>query len=425
MNSRQLKTLASVALAGLTLQACARKGAAPEDRPSSKPDQARHDEPDEEHAEGLPARVRLTSAAMAEAGIGTWVVKPLNLAHLLVLNGSVAHDENRLLEIGASVRGRVVSIPVDLGERVAKGATLLTIESVELGRAREGLVRELSAMRVASRAYERAKTLAEAKAISAGEFQAREGDYLSKQAAAEAAERALHLLGESQEQIDRIRARVESGSPNHDPDWGSAAQSGSGAGLALRAPFAGRVIDRKVTPGALFEALQPLLTLADLSSVWVFLQAYEKDLALLREGVSVTIRSEAYPQESLKGQVDFLGSVVDPATRTIRVRASVKNPGEKLRPGMFVKAQVDVPQSYEGGTVLAVPQSALQTLEDRTTVFVQLETGVFGRRMVETGHSFEGFTEIYSGVKAGDVVVTEGSFVVKSEFAKASLAEHE
>jgi len=180
-----------------------------------------------------------------------------------------------------------------------------------------------------------------------------------------------------------------------------------------------------VTPGALFEALQPLLILADLSRVWVFMQAYEKDLALLREGVVVTIRTEAYPQEAFTGRVDFIDSVVDPATRTVRVRATVANAAEKLRPGMFAKAQVDVPQSYEGKTVLAVPQSALQTLEGRTTLFVQTGPGLFVRRIVETGHSFEGFTEAYSGVKAGDVVVTEGSFVLKSEFAKASLAEEE
>jgi cobalt-zinc-cadmium efflux system membrane fusion protein len=365
----------------------------------------------------MPSTVRLTSAAIAEAGIGTWTVKAVDLAHLLVLNGTVAHDENKLLQIGANVRGRVVSIPVDLGARVAKGDVLVTIESVELGRAREELVRELSSLRVASRAYARAKTLVEGKAISDGEFQSREGDYLSKKAAAESAERTLHLLGESQEEVDRMRARVESRGATHDPE--------DGASLPVRAPFAGRVIERKVTPGALFEALQPLLTLADLSTVWVFMQAYDKDLALLREGVAVTIRSEAYPQDVLKGKVDFLGSVVDPTTRTVRVRASVRNPGERLRPGMFVKAQVDVPQAYEANTVLAVPQSALQTLEGRTTVFVQTGPGVFGRRLVETGHSFEAFTEIYSGVRAGDVVVTEGSFVVKSEFAKATLAEQE
>jgi cobalt-zinc-cadmium efflux system membrane fusion protein len=105
------------------------------------------------------------------------------------------------------------------------------------------------------------------------------------------------------------------------------------------------------------------------------------------------------------------------------VRASVPNRAEKLKPGMFVKAQVDVPRTYDGVTVLAVPQSALQVLEGRTTVFVQTEPGVFVRRLVETAHTFEGFTEVFSGIKAGEVVVTEGSFVLKSEFAKASLAD--
>lgn len=415
---RALRTLNAIVLAAVATPACGPRAGAP--APSGTPQPAApeaHAEAGDEHGSGLPPTVRLTSAAIAEAGIGTWTVKPINLAHLLVLNGTVAHDENKLLQIGANVRGRVVSIPVDLGARVARGDVLVTIESVELGRAREELVRELSALRLASRVYARAQALVEAKAISLGEFQSRESDYLAKRAAAEAAERTLHLLGESQAQIDQVRARVESGVASHDPQ--------AGAHLTLRAPFAGRVLERRVTPGALFEALQPLLTLADLSTVWVFLQAHEKDLALLREGVQVTIHAEAYPQQAYPGKVDFLDSVVDPSTRTVRVRASLVNRGEKLRPGMFVKAQVDVPQSYEGRTVLAVPQAALQTLADRTTVFVQAAPGVFERHIVETGHSIEGFTEIYSGVKAGDVVVTEGSFVVKSEFAKALLEEHE
>jgi cobalt-zinc-cadmium efflux system membrane fusion protein len=116
--------------------------------------------------------------------------------------------------------------------------------------------------------------------------------------------------------------------------------------------------------------------------------------------------------------------VVDEKTRTVRLRATVDNHQERLRPGMFVKAQVDVPKpEAEARMILAVPQSALQTLEGRSTLFVQTEPGVFGRRLVEIGHSFEGFTEILAGIKSGDVVVTEGSFVLKSEFAKASLSE--
>jgi cobalt-zinc-cadmium efflux system membrane fusion protein len=342
----------------------------------------------------------------------------VDLEHLLVLTGMVDYDENRLLQLAANVKGRAASIRVDLGARVRKGDPILEVESVELGRAREELLKELSGLRVSARAYERAKTLVAAKAISAGEFQAREGDYLAKKAAADAAERALSLYGVADDEIAALKSSVESDAQapaGHDTPR-----------LVLRAPFDGRVIDRKVTPGSLFEALQPLVTVADLSSVWVFLQAYEKDLALLHQGVGVTIRTDAFPQESFEGTVDFLGSVVDRTTRTVRVRATVANRVEKLRPGMFVKAQVHVPKpEAEAAATVAVPQAALQTLEGRTTVFVQTAPGVFVRRFVETGHTFEGFTEILSGVKAGDVIVSEGSFVLKSEFAKASLVEEE
>lgn len=379
---------------------------------TSKPEQ----EAAEKHEE-TPERVTLTAAAISEAGIATWQVKPVDLEHLLVLTGSVEYDENRLLQVASNVRGRVASIPVDLGARVRQGDALLVLESVELGKAREEFLRETSTLRVASRAYERAKTLVEAKAISSGEFQAREGEYLSRKAAAQAAERALHLLGDEDDEIRRLRAAAESDGDGH---------SGDAPRLTIRAPFDGRVVDRKVTPGALVEALQPLATVANLSSVWVFLQAYEKDLALLHDGLPVTIRTEAYPQESFKGRIDFVGSSLDPATRTVRLRATVDNRSERLKPGMFVKAHVDVPRpAAEAQATLVVPQSALQTLEGRTTLFVQGEPGVFERRFVEVGHSFEGFTEVLAGVKAGDVVVTEGSFVVKSEFAKASLQEEE
>jgi cobalt-zinc-cadmium efflux system membrane fusion protein len=368
--------------------------------------------------ETLPQRVSLTPAAISEAGITTWKVQPVDLEHMLVLTGDVDYDENRLLQVAANVKGRAASIRVDLGARVRKGDPLVEVESVELGRAREDLLREMSGLRVSARAYERAKALLDAKAFSAGEFQAREGEYLARKAAAQAAERALHLHGVGDEEIAALRASVESN--------GTLPPGFDAPRLVLRAPFDGRIIDRKVTPGALFEAQQPLLTLADLTSVWVFLQAYEKDLALLHEGVPVTIRTEAFPQETFEGRVDFLGSVVDKATRTARVRATVGNRAERLRPGMFVKAQVHVPKSEaEAKATVAVPQAALQTLEGRTTVFLQAEPGVFVRHFVETGHTFEGFTEVLSGVRPGDVVVTEGSFVLKSEFAKASLVEEE
>lgn len=370
-----------------------------------------------EAAPKTPDRVTLTPAAISEAGIQTWEIKPVDLTHLLTLNGTVEHDERRLVQVAANVRGRVTRIPLDLGARVAQGGVVAEIESLELGRAREEYLKELYGLRAATRVYERAKVLVSGKAISAGEFQAREGDYLARRAAAEAAERALHLLGDTDAEIARLRKAVESE---------AALPPGDAPRLSLRAPFGGRVVDRKVTTGSLVEALQPLVTLADLSSVWVFLQAYEKDLAALKLGLAVTIRADAFPQESFKGRIDFIGGVVDEATRTVRVRATVPNATERLRPGMFVRGQVDIPKPQsESHTTLVVPQSALQTLDGHQTVFVQVSPGVFGRRTVELGHTFEGVTEILAGVKPGDVIVTEGSFVLKSEFAKALLAEDE
>ena len=382
-----------------------------------KRDQTAEEHPDKASgAPAIPESVRLTPAAMSESGITRWKVQPVDLEHALVLNGTVRHDENKVLDVASNVKGRVVSIPVDLGKRVEAGTPVVWLESVELSHVWDQFVRAVADLRVSDKAYERAKALLEGRAISTADFQSREAAFLSAKAEADTAERALRMFGEPDDEIAAVRSNVDAGR--------SATTDGKPHRMALRAPFAARVTDRKATPGTLVEALQPLVTVADLTNVWVFLHAYEKDLAAIREGLPVAIRTEAYPQERFLGRVDFIGSDVDEARRTVRVRATVRNEGEKLKPGMFVTATVDVPKpENERHDVLAVPQSAIQTLEGRTVLFVEAEPGVFVRRFVETGHTFEGYTEVLAGIAAGDLVVTEGSFVLKGEFARAGLVE--
>ncbi len=407
--TRHLPALSLIAALLAAPGAGCRKTIAPESRDAPAPHEPAAAD------EALPERVTLTPAAMAEAGIETWEVRPVDVTHRLVLNGEVSYDENRIVSVAANVQGRVTRMPVDLGEPVARGQAVAEIESVDLGRAREEFVRELVALRAAARVYERAKLLVTSKAISASEFQARESDYLARLATSQAAGRALRLMGDAETEVARIRAAVEAG---------GALPAGDAPTLLLRAPFGGRVVERKVTIGTLVGALQPVVTLADLSRVWVFLNVYEKDLALVTLGLPVTILADAYPEESFSGRLDFLDGAVESSTRALRVRAVVANPSERLRPGLFVKGQIDVPRPQsEPHLTLAVPQSALQTLDGHQTVFVQASPGLFLRRRVETGHTFERMTEILGGVKAGDVIVTEGSFVLKSEFAKALLVE--
>jgi cobalt-zinc-cadmium efflux system membrane fusion protein len=357
-----------------------------------------------EHHEAIPDTVTLTANAIQEAAIKTWMIALVPLSSGLTLNGSVGYDENHLLVLAPSVGGRVVQLTVDLGQLVVKGQPVAWIASLELGRMRQEYVRALTELNIAQKGFERAKLLVAAKAISEGEFQQREGDYLGKRAAVSAAEATLRQAGD-----DLTDARQQN--------------AATLPRVALRAPFDGRVVDRKVTPGTLVEALHPIMTIADLSAVWCFFQAYDKDLAVIRAGQAIAVTSEAFPQEHYTGTIDFIGSDVDAATRTVRVRATVRNRGQQLRPGLFVTGRVEVPRMARGGNVLAVPTAALQTLEGRSTVFVRLDSTRFTRRFVETGQTFDDYVQVLNGVRAGDLVVVDGSFVLKSEFSKAALAE--
>ena len=391
----------AIALLIMFASACARKETAATDAKTESNEAMKQSS---DHHEALPESVTLTEAAIQEAAIKTWTIAPVPLGNSLTLNGSVGYDENHLLVVAPPVAGRVVQLPVDLGQAVTKGQPVAWIESIDLGRSRQEYRRALTELEIAQKSYDRARLLVTENAISAGEFQQREGDYLGKRAAVSAAEAALRQAGDNP-----ADARQQS--------------AAAVPRVALRAPFNGRVVDRKVTPGSLVEALHPIVTIADLSSVWCFFQVYEKDLALIRVGLPIAVKSDAFPNDRFSGAIDFVAGDVDASTRTIRVRATVRNREQKLRPGLFVKGRVDVPRASKGEEVLAVPKAALQTLEGRNTVFVRLDARKFARRFVETGQTFDDYVQVLSGVRAGEQVVVDGSFVLKSEFSKAALSE--
>lgn len=406
MNARtKLTTLFLLLLLALgTMTACSKKEEEAKGEAAEQAEKKTAEGEEGEEGEELPAQVTLDAEAVAAAGIKTWKALPIEVGNVLTLNGNVAFNENRLLAVSTLVPGRVVQLPVDLGQAVSKGQPVAWIESMELGRMRQEYLRAATEADIAEKSYERAKLLVAEKAIAAGEFQQREGDYRSKQSALAGAELALRQAGDDPKQ----------------------ARSAGAPRVAVRAPFAGRVIDRKVTPGALVEALHPLVTVGDLSNVWVFLRVYEKDLGAIRTGLPITVTTEALPDTRFSGTIDYVGSEVDPGTRTTRIRATVRNAGERLRPGLFVSGRLEV----SGGArkeekLLAVPSGAIQTLAGKPTIFVQTAPNTYARRTLEAGRGFGDYVEVLAGLKAGEEVVTEGSFILKSQFSKAELVEEE
>ncbi|MES1261143.1 MAG: efflux RND transporter periplasmic adaptor subunit, partial [Acidobacteriota bacterium] len=158
----------------------------------------------------------------------------------------------------------------------------------------------------------------------------------------------------------------------------------------------------------------------DLSRVWVQAEVYEKDLGRIRMGQPAFVTVDTYPDERFTGKVSYISDILDPQTRTARVRCEVANQQVRLKLDMFASVQVPTTFSREA---LAVPVSALQQVEEKNVLFIQTAPTKFEMRPVQTGKTIDGLLEIVSGLKAGESVVTQGAFHLKSILAGKELGE--
>lgn len=312
-------------------------------------------------------------------------------------------NENRLTHLSPRVPGHIVRVSANLGDRVKAGQPLLILESPQVAAEQMAYRKAKSRFSVAEQGLERAKLLLERKAIGTAEFQRREGEYQSALAELQEAEEHLHHLSMTEEEVERLT----SGPLPH-------AQV---AQVALRAPFAGEVIQRKATIGEVVDPTTVVFTVADLSTVWVQAEFPEQQAALLVTGLPIEVRVAAYPQEIFRGKVIYVGAMVDPATRTLMVRSEVPNPHRQLRPEMFA----DVSLTTNEEPALAVPASALQQAGGRTIVFVVKGPRTFEPRTLSVGSLSGSYAHVLSGLSEGDVVVTEGSYALKSEALREQL----
>jgi cobalt-zinc-cadmium efflux system membrane fusion protein len=192
------------------------------------------------------------------------------------------------------------------------------------------------------------------------------------------------------------------------------------ASVPVRAPMAGVVQSRDVAPGETIAADAPLMTLVNLQTVAVEAAIYEKDFARVRIGAPVTATVDAFPGRTFNGRITFLGSQLDPETRTLTARALLDNNG-RLRPGMFARGHIS---TASGQLVVSVPSDAVQTMDGKTIVFVATgKPNEFKAQPVNTGATANGATAIKSGLKPGEKIVAKGAFVVKSQAMKSELAE--
>jgi len=193
-----------------------------------------------------------------------------------------------------------------------------------------------------------------------------------------------------------------------------------GKPLELKAPIGGVIIDRKGAVGELVGKDTEIFTISDPTDLWVIAEIKERDIGAVIAGQDVTFTVLAYPERKFSGKVVRVGNRLEEKARTLEVRIEANNPEGQLKPGMF--ADVEITTDVMQG-VLIIPDSALQTHEDQQIVFIEREPLKFEKRVVKLGLESQGMVQVFDGVREGENVVTEGSFILKSEMLKGEMGE--
>jgi membrane fusion protein, heavy metal efflux system len=368
-----------------------------EAEPHEEAGEAGHEEGHEEGEEegGEDNLVRIAPEMLRDLKLTTAKAEAREAKQRVSALGELKVNENAYAAVSPPIPARIVALRAEPGQGVRAGQVLAELQSMELGRARADYESTAARAELARQTLERKRGLAAERIVSLGELQEAQAASSGAEADLRAARASLAAFG--------VR--------------GSTAGGGDPSRFALHSPIGGTVIERSALRGETADPSQPLFRVADLSRLWLVVQASERDAVRLAEGSPVEMAFAALPGRTLRGTIARIGREVAPESRTVPVRIDLVNEGGALRPGMSATALL--PLSDSAGTVVAVPAAALQRIEDGWSVFLPRGEGTFEVRPVGRGRDLGGEIEILSGLEAGTTVVVDGAFLLKAEADKA------
>lgn len=364
----------------------------------------------EKEKRATSALVTMEPAAQQRIGMNIAPAKITQLTEYLQVTGTVQPVDSRVSQVRSLARGRLLEVRAKVGDRVRAGQELARIDNLEAG--------ELMAQLASAHAeLQRNKVLwaAQAKQVDRNQKLSEIGaaphkDYEQSRAEYQALEESIR----SQEAViaGLTRRLRRFGKSDSDPAIAVV--------TAIPAPFDGIITKAVTAPGEVVEPSTALFTVADISQVWVQAEVYEKDLGRLQVGQSAIIHFDTYPNEPFAGKVTYISDVLDPQTRTAKVRCEVANNRFRLKLDMF--ATVQLPTTFSRQAV-AVAVGAIQQLETKTVVFVQRGAAQFEAREIKPGKNVNGQVEVLAGLREGEPVVIVGAFHLKSIIAGKDLGE--
>jgi len=354
----------------------------------------------DEHGES--GNVKMTAEVQKQNGVIVAAAKKQRLAGVISATGKVEANADRIAHVSPRISGKIVAVKASLGDSVASGQTLVTLDSVELGEALNRYHQSRTRLALAQSNMERIKNLVEKKIAARKDIFQAETDFKTVQTELHTDEERLSLYGVSTSDLK--------GEDHKRPL------------LPVKSPINGIITEKHAIVGELSDPSKSLYTVADLSSVWVLVDINEKDLTKVRKGQAAIVSVGAFPNLKMKGRITYIADLVDEATRTVKARIEVGNPGRKLKPEMFATVELALPADTP--PVLSVPEDAMQEVEGKKVLFVTDNGTEFEPRKVELGRASGGMTEVVSGLKEGERYAAKGSFLLKSEMQKGELGEH-
>jgi len=326
-----------------------------------------------------PADLAMDDDALRSIKVEPLVERPVS--RTLQVPGKVQFDEDRVAHLLAPLSGQIVNLRAKVGDAVQKGEPLFAINSREAASAVGEHAESHKDLELAEKTSAMTEDLFNHQAASRIALQQAQSDLAKARSRVARNEQALRLLGlNSEADIDRFDGRVP-----------------------VASPLRGVVIERRITDGEFVQSdSMPLMTIADLSTVWVIGDVFEKDLHLVSVGDPAAITTTAYPGETFAGRVSYVSDVIDPMTRTAKIRVAVPNARGRLKAEMFSSIALDV---SDPAPILDVPPKAVFVEGGRRWVYVATTVGHFRRRAVDDLH-------------AGDRVVVDGGLLLREEEGK-------
>ncbi|MFM1874147.1 MAG: hypothetical protein RL398_3569 [Planctomycetota bacterium] len=408
MNAAQLRVSCLI----LALAACQRETASPAEAPST--------------TASSPLLYEYPSESLARRPLHLATAELRPLRNYCEAPARVGYDEQATIHVGTALAGRIVALHKSIGDVVAAGDVLAELESLELGEIQNELLlhrrtetAKAPLVALLEKAWRSAERLhAESQGIALTEVHRREAEFRTVEAernlaaaGAAAATNKLVLFGMTPAAIDELQ-RTGVLAPRQ----------------PLRATRAGTIIAREAAIGDLVDAEHgALFTIADVGSLWVVAEVPERHVDGLALGTDAEVHPLHVPDAAIRGKVTFVAPALDPTTHTAHVRVVVDAPPTALRPGMF--CEVRLPVDAAGGVApppqLAVPDAAVQLLDGRFVVFVPQagSNNRFAARQVEVGDARDGYVPIRAGIAPGEVVVSDGSFLVKAQALTSAAGE--